>query len=86
MNSPGDRWLRRAAGREPAPAALELEPAQPDGDLGVGRGGSAAARPPAPMTSQEMSARLRSAARLARGLAAPGGVHLDGLDLDDLYR
>jgi hypothetical protein len=72
--------IRRAAGYAP-----RLEPDAPVkvGDVGVGRGGASA-----PMrrvtTSEQISARIRTSARIARGFTVPGGVHLDSVDLDDL--
>jgi hypothetical protein len=76
--------IRRAAGRNVAPAARERELEQPVGSIGIGRGASAAARPPA-STSADVNARIRAGARLARGFTVPGGVNIyDLVDLDDV--
>jgi hypothetical protein len=73
--------LRRAAGREQAPA-LELE--QPVADFGLGRGGAALPQP-RPTSNAHVNARIRAGARVARAFTVPGGVRLDDVDLDRLY-
>jgi hypothetical protein len=74
--------IRAAAGRAaPAPA---IEHEQPVGNLGIGVGG-AAARVRPPVTNAGVNAKIRAAAQVARGFTVPGGVHLDAVNLDDLY-
>jgi hypothetical protein len=74
--------IRRAAGRTP-----RLEPDAPVkvGDVGVGRGGgSAPAR--RVTTSEQISDRIRASGRIARSFTVPGGVNIDSVNLDDLWR
>jgi hypothetical protein len=77
--------IRRAAGRGGYPLRRAPDAPVKVGDVGVGRGGGSA---PAPRvtTSGQISERIRASARIARGFTVPGGVSLDSVDLDDLWR
>lgn len=52
------------------------------GDIGIGKGGSARARPKAATTNDDVNARIRRGARVARTLTVPDGV---AVDVDDLF-
>jgi hypothetical protein len=64
-------WIRASCGRTPAPT---LEPEQPAGHLGVGRGGTARFAPVVRLDSVEVSDRIRRAAMIARSTVIPQGV------------
>jgi hypothetical protein len=80
--SPFNDALRAAAGRTAAPVPDQERPL---GNIGIGVGG-AAAPPPARASSAEISNRIRAGARLARSFTVPGGVNLDAVDVDKLFR
>jgi len=75
--------IRAAAGRT-APAHA-LEPDQPVGNIGIGRGGAAGPMR-ATTTNDEINAAIRRGARLARDVLVPGGIRLDDVDLLDRGR
>jgi hypothetical protein len=77
--SPINDAIRRAAGRNLAAPARELELERPVADLGVGRGGAASAQPAPRSTSAEISDAIRVAAHRAQNR-----VDLDGVSLEDV--
>jgi hypothetical protein len=83
MNGSMNALIRRAAGYD----GTVLEPArqQREGLIGVGLGGSSA---PARRvtTNEQINARIRAGARLVRSVSVPGGVRLDSVDVDNLWR
>jgi hypothetical protein len=72
-------WVRRQAGREPAPPP-ELDE-RPIADFGGGRGGTCAMPRP---RSTTMNDRIRAAMTLTRHATIAGGIRLDDVDVDDL--
>jgi hypothetical protein len=75
--------IRRAAGRSVDVPRRELDVPKV-GSIGIGRGGgSAPAR--RKTTGDEVNARIRAGARLARAVSVPGGVRLDDVNLDELF-
>jgi hypothetical protein len=76
--------IRRAAGRGGLVLRREDAPVKV-GDVGVGRGGACAPMRRA-TTSEQVSERIRASAHIARSFTVPGGVNLDSVDLDDLWR
>jgi hypothetical protein len=77
--------IRRAAGHRLV-AGQPDEPETKFGDLGGGRGGTAAGRPRPALSHADLNRRIREGARLARQFTIPDGVRLEDFDLDDLYR
>jgi hypothetical protein len=76
--------IRRAAGRGNLPK-IPYPDVPREGSIGIGRGGgSAPAR--RKTTSGQINARIRTGARVVRTFTVPGGVNLDAIDLDSLFR
>jgi hypothetical protein len=72
--------VRRAAGHE-VTATSRAEPAAPkSGDIGIGRGGAAAARPKLATGNALVNDRIRKGARIVRDVSLQDGL---SIDLDD---
>src|SRR5262249_38431972 len=74
--------IRAAAGRGPERGPAEQEPERVEGDLGIGRGGAAAASPRR-TTNALVNERIRAGARIVRSVQLRDGL---ALDLDDPWR
>jgi hypothetical protein len=76
--------LRRAAGRDVDVAQLDEPQVAPKvGDIGIGRGGTAAVRVKPASTNEVVNARLRAGFRVVRSAALRDGL---SIDLDDPWR